>query len=131
MGFYPARDALQKTIGFETPERSATAMQHYSVTVILFTIFLIFGVQINSLGKVYSFVGGLASSFLAYIIPGFTFIAVFHPTWLPAFIRKEAVNQDPKLVVEQPAWWLNIGSVILVLFGTLVMSFTIIGTLRS
>lgn len=127
MAFYPAREAVQKTIGFETADRQPTALQHYSVTVILFAIFLIFGVQIRSLGKVYSVVGGIASSFLAYIIPGFAYVAVFHPNWLnrPALIDPACLKVQAKAT-----WWLDIASIILVVFGIIVMSFTALGALR-
>ncbi|GAA5815905.1 hypothetical protein MFLAVUS_009424 [Mucor flavus] len=139
MAFYPARDSIQKTIGFETADRQPTPMQHYSVTVILFTIFLIFGVQIRSLGKVYSVVGGIASSFLAYIIPGFAYVAVFHPNWL-SFLNKRyqiiAQTQFEPLtglpmnkVNAKPTWWLDIASIVLILFGIVVMSFTAYGAL--
>ncbi|KAI7903321.1 transmembrane amino acid transporter protein-domain-containing protein [Cokeromyces recurvatus] len=120
MAFFPARDAIQKTIGFETIGHQPTPMQHYSVTVILFAVFLILGIQINSLGKVYSVVGGVASSFLAYIIPGFAYIAVFHPTWV-------FKQQDSSLIISKTksVWWLDIIAVILVLFGIAVMLYTI------
>ncbi|KAG2204441.1 hypothetical protein INT47_005232 [Mucor saturninus] len=127
MAFYPAREAVQKTIGFETADRQPTALQHYSVTVVLFAIFLIFGVQIRSLGKVYSVVGGIASSFLAYIIPGFAYVAVFHPNWLnrPALIDPACLKVQAK-----STWWLDIASVVLVVFGIIVMSFTALGALH-
>lgn len=141
MAFYPARDAVQKTIGFETTERQPTTFQHYSVTVILFAVFLVCGVNIRSLGKVYSVVGGFASSFLAYIIPGFAYIAVFHPNWL-TFLHKryqviEVEDQCESIsgysinkISAKSTWWLDIASVVLVLFGLLVMAFTAIGALR-
>ncbi|ORE02810.1 hypothetical protein BCV72DRAFT_42254 [Rhizopus microsporus var. microsporus] len=121
MAFYPARDAVQKTIGFETVDRQPTALQHYGITVILFAFFLVCGVQIRSLGKVYSLVGGIASSFLAYIIPGFAYIAVFHPAWL----RRSVPLVDNKMPLVSSAWWLDIISVILVVFGAIVMLFTV------
>jgi hypothetical protein len=143
MAFYPARDAVQKTIGFETADHQPTAMQHYSVTVVLFAIFLVFGVQIHSLGKVYSVVGGIASSFLAYIIPGFAYVAVFHPNWL-TWTSKRYYNQtldtvptvDPLngsalgKINAKPTWWLDIASIILIFFGLIVMSFTALGALH-
>ncbi|OAD74679.1 hypothetical protein PHYBLDRAFT_99197, partial [Phycomyces blakesleeanus NRRL 1555(-)] len=70
MAFYPARDAIQKTLGFESASRQPTFFQHHVVTLIMFAFFLSLGINIRSLGKVYSLVGGIASSFLAYIIPG-------------------------------------------------------------
>ncbi|CAO3614807.1 unnamed protein product [Cunninghamella blakesleeana] len=79
MAFYPARDALQKAIGLESSTRQPSNVEHYTLTVILFIFFLIFGVKLNSLGKVYSIVGGIASSFLAYIIPGYAYLTIFRP----------------------------------------------------
>lgn len=138
MAFYPARDAVQKTIGFETTEKQPTALQHYSVTVILFTIFLCFGVHVQSLGKVYSVVGGIASSFIAYIIPGFAYVAVFHPTWI-SFMRKvpeEEQEQRESLIISdetlkiqltaKPTWWLDIASIVLIVFGLIIMSYTLV-----
>lgn len=140
MAFYPARDSVQKTIGFETSDRQPTTLQHYSVTVILFVIFLICGVHIRSLGKVYSIVGGVASSFLAYIIPGFAYIAVFHPNWLTFLHKRYQIIEEGQYeplsgapitkVTAKSTWWLDIASIVLVLFGVLVMSFTLIGAFR-
>lgn len=142
MAFYPARDAVQKTIGFETADRQPTPLQHYSVTVVLFAIFLIFGVQIHSLGKVYSVVGGIASSFLAYIIPGFAYIAVFHPHWLTWINKRYQLIEDSTAAVEpltgssiikinaKSTWWLDIASVVLVVFGLIVMTFTALSAFK-
>jgi hypothetical protein len=148
MAFYPARDAIQKTIGFETADRQPSPMQHYSVTVILFTIFLILGIQIHSLGKVYSIVGGIASSFLAYIIPGFAYIAVFHPNWISKlrFSRDQTITQQQQeqeqeegetltgstmsKINAKPTWWLDVSSIVLVSFGLIVMSNTALNAFR-
>ncbi|KAI8976906.1 transmembrane amino acid transporter protein-domain-containing protein [Pilobolus umbonatus] len=128
MGFYPARDAVQKTLGFETSDKQPTSLQHYTVTVILFIIYLIGGVKIHSLGKVYSLVGGIASSFLAYIIPGYAYIAIFHPSW----VRKSKSEEQQRLLSTDAAlkldvtsnWCLDIASVVLVVFGLIIMTFT-------
>ncbi|OBZ88437.1 putative sodium-coupled neutral amino acid transporter 11 [Choanephora cucurbitarum] len=129
MAFYPARDAVQKTIGFESGDRQPTSLEHYSVTVILFTVFLMFGVQIHSLGKVYSIVGGIASSFLAYIIPGLAYIVVFHPTWLGQARLEEAEpildSALPKIQPKSTVWF-DIASVVLVIFGAIIMTYTAI-----
>lgn len=70
MGFYPTREAVQKLLGFETATRQPTNIQHYSVTVVLFTLITILGITVRSLGKVYALIGGFAATFLAYILPG-------------------------------------------------------------
>lgn len=138
MAFYPARDAIQKSLGFETNDKQPTTLQHYSVSTVLFAILLAFGVTVRSLGKVYSLVGGVASSYLAYIMPALAYIGAFHPNWLPwNFFKKPHVDPDELQVLlradtkddsalPQPEWWLDILSVILVVFGLVVMAFTII-----
>ncbi|KAI8991737.1 transmembrane amino acid transporter protein-domain-containing protein [Mycotypha africana] len=143
MAFYPARDAVQKTIGFETKDCQPNALQHYGVTAILFLIFLVLGVQIHSLGKVYSVVGGIASSFLAYIIPGSAYIAVFHPQWFFLFknyyhgaappnndesssIMGSGTEVNLVKVPVNPTWWLDIAAIVLVIFGFLIMTYTAI-----
>ncbi|KAI9494094.1 transmembrane amino acid transporter protein-domain-containing protein [Zychaea mexicana] len=139
MAFYPARDAVQKSLGFETSEKQPTAIQHYGVSVVLFVVFLFFGVSVRSLGKVYSVVGGFASAYLAYIMPALAYIGAFHPNWLPwnrgeaiADIIREGQPLLPKdgdtatLVLPKRKRWLDISSVILLGFGSLVMVFTAI-----
>lgn len=137
MAFYPARDAVQKTLGSETSDRQPTAMQHYIVTVILFVGLLGPGVHVRSLGKVYSIVGGIASAYLAYIMPGLAYIGAFHPTWLrlhrlsfPSSDETQPLLQDSTakgtnelLKAEK---WLDIVSVILVIFGSILMLLTAI-----
>lgn len=135
MAFYPAREALQKTIGFETSEKQPTAWQHYSVTIVLFAIFLGFGIHVQSLGKVYSVVGGIASSFIAYTIPGFGYIAVFHPNWLSKLKIQQQEEQEQLVLSNEieliklsakSTWWLDIASIVLVVFGLTVMFYTAI-----
>ncbi|KAH8554778.1 transmembrane amino acid transporter protein-domain-containing protein [Umbelopsis sp. PMI_123] len=128
MGFYPAREALQKSLGNDTPDRQPSKIQHYTVTIALFAGLLYVGATVQSLGKVYAFVGGLASSFIAYIIPGITYISIF--------------KRSPQLIIEQdetsylnhtefkddnavPTWWMDITAVVLVVFGIGIMSLTV------
>ena len=134
MAFYPARDAVQKSLGFETADRQPTTLQHYGVTIVLFVVFLLFGITVRSLGKVYSLVGGFASSYLAYIMPALAYIGAFHPNWLP-WNKGKTLSQlessplllkDNNIVVPKPKWWLDISSVILLGFGSVVMAFTTI-----
>ncbi|KAG0181098.1 hypothetical protein DFQ28_000853 [Apophysomyces sp. BC1034] len=130
MAFYPARDAVQKTLGFETSHRQPSTLQHHTVTVILFVIFLVLGINIRSLGKVYSIVGGLASSFLAYIIPGAGYLAVFRPTWLRQSYRD---SEDEVLLGKthpESTWWRDVCGVVLILFGVLIMICTVVSALR-
>lgn len=140
MAFYPARDALQKAIGFEKGDKQPTAWQHYSVTAVLFAVYLGFGIHVRSLGKVYSVIGGIASSFIAYIVPGFGYISVFHPSWLlklgiyPKHLQEEernsliALSDEIELIKQnaKPIWWLDVSSVILIVFGLTIMLYTAI-----
>lgn len=136
MAFYPARDAMQKALGFETSDRQPSAVQHYTVTVMLFAALLALGVHVRSLGKVYSLVGGIASSCLAYLMPGLAYIGAFHPTWLPRLFFSTAERQPLLLAQDatakdanellKPKKWLDIVSIVLVIFGSALMVLTAI-----
>lgn len=142
MAFYPARDALQKAIGLESNTRQPTNTEHYALTVILFIFFLTLGVQLNSLGKVYSVVGGIASSFLAYIIPGYAYLTIFRP-----FSSKQYQSTDELVPFAKPtnditqqhediqtfhssSWLLALCSLILVIFGTAIMLLTALSAFK-
>ncbi|ORZ18039.1 transmembrane amino acid transporter protein-domain-containing protein [Absidia repens] len=138
MAFYPARDAIQKTLGLETTQKQPNNLQHYSLTVILFTIFLATGVNLRSLGKVYSVVGGIASSCLAYIIPGYAYLKVFRP-FTPTSVSGEpseriafAKSTTDDLADENltSSWILSACSVLLLAFGSMVMVLTAIGAFK-
>ncbi|KAJ2961687.1 hypothetical protein NQZ79_g3046 [Umbelopsis isabellina] len=126
MGFYPAREAIQKSIGHDTPDRQPTKLQHYTVTIVLFLGMLYLGATVQSLGKVYAFVGGLASSFIAYIIPGISYLAVFKRT-----PKSQADSQEPLIqgvFVDEKAcatWWMDITAVVLIFFGLGIMILTV------
>ncbi|ORZ13551.1 transmembrane amino acid transporter protein-domain-containing protein [Absidia repens] len=146
MAFFPARDAMQKALGIETAEKQPSNLQHYSLTVILFTIFLTLGVCLHSLGKVYSVVGGIASSFLAYIIPGYAYLKIFRPFPLSstsgnadeliAFAKTQPTtmaqqNDDPsKESSSTSSCLLSVCATLLVLFGSMVMFMTTFGAFR-
>lgn len=78
MGFYPAREAVQKLLHFETAERHPTRIQHYVVTVILFAALTYIGITVRSLGKVYALIGGFSATSLAYIFPAGAYLATRH-----------------------------------------------------
>ncbi|KAI7860015.1 transmembrane amino acid transporter protein-domain-containing protein [Circinella umbellata] len=137
MAFYPARDAVQKSLGFERAEKQPTTVQHYGVTIVLFVVFLLFGITVRSLGKVYSIVGGFASAYLAYIMPALAYIGAFHPNWLPWYRTKTIAHTEGQtlllkdddtaiLVLPQRKLWLDISSILLLSFGSVVMVFTAI-----
>ncbi|KAI7860543.1 transmembrane amino acid transporter protein-domain-containing protein [Circinella umbellata] len=72
MCFYPTREAVQKSLGFETATKQPNQIQHYSVTVIVFVILMAIGIAVQSLGKVYALAGGFAATTIANILPGAT-----------------------------------------------------------
>lgn len=127
MGFYPAREALQKSLGNDTPDRQPTKAQHYTVTVALFLGMLYIGATVQSLGKVYAFVGGLASSFIAYIIPGITYLSIFKRTHQLTNPQETSyLNQDEfKDKNAVPTWWMDITAVVLIVFGVGIMVLTV------
>jgi amino acid permease len=74
MGIFPTREAVQKSLGFETANKQPTNTQHYAVTVVLFAIILAISVVVRSLGTVYSLVGGFSATTLAYILPASAYL---------------------------------------------------------
>lgn len=133
MAFYPARDAVQKSLGFETECRQPTAVEHYGVTTIMFVILLAFGITVHSLGKVYAVVGGLASAYLAFIIPSLSYLRAFRPSWIRQTPVDECVpllQTSYKQQVPKPTWWLDVTSIILLLFGSVIMLFTAISAFK-
>lgn len=128
MGFYPAREALQKSLGNDTPDRQPTKSQHYIVTIALFIGMLYIGATVQSLGKVYAFVGGLASSFIAYIIPGVTYLSIFKQPSKAIIEQEETSNliqEEFKDVNAVPTWWMDITAVVLIAFGVGIMVLTV------
>ncbi|RUS16905.1 hypothetical protein BC937DRAFT_90665 [Endogone sp. FLAS-F59071] len=133
MGFYPARSAVQKSLGFETATRSPTTLQHYAVTFVLFFVTLAFGATLTRLGKVYQVVGGFASTYLAYIFPGLAYLGVYHPQRLAFFTRRGAEAEPFVRAARdtEPTWWFDTTAVILVVFGVVVMVLATYGALVS
>lgn len=74
MGIFPTREAIQKSLGFETATKQPTNTQHYTVTVALFAVILSLSIAVRSLGTVYSLVGGFSATTLAYIIPASSYL---------------------------------------------------------
>lgn len=74
MGIFPTREAIQKSLGFETANKQPTNVQHYAVTFILFFVILGIAVAVKSLGTVYSVVGGFSATTLAYILPAASYL---------------------------------------------------------
>lgn len=128
MGFYPAREALQKSLGNDTPDRQPNRLQHYTVTVALFIGMLYIGATVQSLGKVYAFVGGLASSFIAYIVPGITYLSIFKRSPKAIIAPEETdglIQEEFKDENAVSTWWMDITAFILVAFGVSIMALTV------
>jgi sodium-coupled neutral amino acid transporter 11 len=66
---FPTREAIQKSLGFETATKQPSNTQHYMVTVFLFIFVIGLSVSIRSLGIVYALVGGFSATTLANILP--------------------------------------------------------------
>lgn len=154
MGFYPTREAVQKLLGFETATRQPTNIQHYSVTVVLFTLITILGITVRSLGKVYALIGGFAATFLAYILPG---IACLVTRRYPQVEGLVTTQPDDEMTAKSPLradrtsstssdemimapiiiddtipkfGLLDFSAVILVIWGTVVMIFATSGVFK-
>ncbi|KAG2232339.1 hypothetical protein INT48_002288 [Thamnidium elegans] len=74
MGIFPTREAVQKSLGFETDRKQPTNFQHYAVTLLVFTVVLSLGIAVRSLGTVYALVGGFSATTLANIIPSCAYL---------------------------------------------------------
>jgi sodium-coupled neutral amino acid transporter 11 len=73
MSFHPTREAVQKSLGFETADKQPTNIQHYTTTILLFGVILGMSSIIKSLGTVYSVVGGFSATTLSNILPAFAY----------------------------------------------------------
>ncbi|OBZ91666.1 putative sodium-coupled neutral amino acid transporter 11 [Choanephora cucurbitarum] len=193
MGIFPTREAIQKSLGFETANKQPTDVQHYVVTVILFGIILGIAIAVQSLGVVYSLVGGFSATTLAYILPAAAylvtrgtylqnlesasmintngnagmpknFVGVF-PTLTgstiltpdetdlksPLLCETNSISSSSRYLLEddvstvdgdaiadlatdpslRPLWWLDIAAGLLIVWGFVVMFFSISGVIRG
>ncbi|CAO3653059.1 unnamed protein product [Cunninghamella echinulata] len=175
MAFYPAREAIQKTLGFETSEKQPNAYQHYGITILISILLTILGIHVRSIGKVYALIGGFAATTLAYIIPATAYLKTrsiskytqeeskqallqhdnlsHHSgessnnrsttngimTPAPTSTRRgtevEENEEEQQILVEEepividlddgkPCWFLDIGAVLLIVWGFVVMFFS-------
>ncbi|KAI8391589.1 transmembrane amino acid transporter protein-domain-containing protein [Radiomyces spectabilis] len=169
MGFYPTREAVQKSLGFETADRQPTKMQHYIVTFVLFTVITAAGIAIRSIGQVYAIVGGFAATTLAYILPAASYLVTRRAVPLEdEAAKKPLLAHDPPTdaassssstssssplpspsAKDNVAWsdesgtgragalmttrwsWLDMAAVLLIIWGFMVMIFSVSGALRS
>ncbi|KAI7873336.1 transmembrane amino acid transporter protein-domain-containing protein [Mucor mucedo] len=88
MGIFPTREAVQKSLGFETATKQPSNTQHYAVTVGVFTIVLGLAIAVRSLGTVYALVGGFSATTLAYIIPACAYL-VTRRTYTDKMVESE------------------------------------------
>lgn len=150
MGFYPSREALQKSLGFETLEKQPTDFQHYGTTIGLSVILTILGVYVRSLGKVYALVGGVAATTLAYILPASAYLAtrsIRDPLQDEAkasllqnssrisyhSVGESSTTSDNTPIIEEPvlvnleegptSWYMDVAAGLLILWGLVVMFF--------
>ncbi|CDS07350.1 hypothetical protein LRAMOSA01299 [Lichtheimia ramosa] len=104
MGIFPTREAIHKTLGFETPSKQPNQWQHYIVTLVVFTTIMVLGMTVKSLGKVYSLAGGIAATTLAYILPGICYLvtrwkSTDHPYYVTVQSARTISNEERYLVI--------------------------------
>ncbi|KAH8556713.1 transmembrane amino acid transporter protein-domain-containing protein [Umbelopsis sp. PMI_123] len=75
--FYPAREALQMMLGFDSRQSRPNSLQHILITFLLFAVMVTLGIKIHSLGKVYGVVGGVTATLLNYMMPGCAYLRAF------------------------------------------------------
>ncbi|KAI9028321.1 transmembrane amino acid transporter protein-domain-containing protein [Phycomyces nitens] len=132
MGFFPTREAVQKMLGFETDDRQPTQTQHYLVTGVIFGLITTLGVLVQSLGKVYSLIGGFAATTLAYILPATAYL-VTRRTRLEVGAAKTPLLHGPSPCSSLPLadsikmTWLDIAAGLLIVWGFMVMVFATAG----
>ncbi|KAI8330607.1 transmembrane amino acid transporter protein-domain-containing protein [Chlamydoabsidia padenii] len=153
MAFYPAREALQKSLGFETSDKQPTNTQHYITTIILSILITILGLYIRSLGKVYALIGGVAATTLAYILPALSYLvtrsvrgqvhdeskqALLQHNNKPGYHSVGSSSSDTSsddIVVEEepiiinlddgsPCWYMDLTAGLLIVWGLLVMFYS-------
>ncbi|KAG0174469.1 hypothetical protein DFQ28_006461 [Apophysomyces sp. BC1034] len=130
MAFYPTREAVQKSLGLETQTRQPTQVEHYILTVVLFLGITAIGISIRSLAKVYSVIGGFSASTLAYVLPAVAYLATKKPcesdeTLKAPLISSPSSSQTSLTQRARPSVLLDIAAVILILWGTILMLYSI------
>lgn len=99
MGIFPTREAVQKSLGFETATKQPTNTQHYAVTLLVFTIVLSMGIAVRSLGTVYALVGGFSATTLANIIPSCAYIFTRKEGYEKSMEAEIIINQKPSNIM--------------------------------
>ena len=101
MGIFPTREAIQKSLGYETASKQPTDTQHYTVTVLLFAFILSISIAVRSLGTVYSLVGGFSATTLAYIIPAAAYLVTRKVYYQNVEINQQ-ISGKPTNIVTYP-----------------------------
>ncbi|KAI3646282.1 hypothetical protein MP228_009210 [Amoeboaphelidium protococcarum] len=70
MAFFPTRDAVLRMLGLRSRHHQPNNAQFYSITTLIFAVTVGIALLVENLGLVYELVGGICSTFIAYIIPG-------------------------------------------------------------
>jgi amino acid permease len=132
--FYPAREALQMMLGFDSRQHRTSNVQHMIITVLLFTVMVLLGITVRSLGKVYGIVGGVTATMLNYMMPGLAYLRAFaRRRWTKA---ENEESSQALLSAEgddehAPSLFLEIMAVGLLIIGAFVMVVSVYGAVRT
>ncbi|KAJ2958620.1 hypothetical protein NQZ79_g5797 [Umbelopsis isabellina] len=132
--FYPAREALQMMLGFDSRQHRTSNAQHMIITVLLFTLMVSLGITVRSLGKVYGIVGGVTATMLNYMMPGLAYLRAFAGRrWTKA--ENEESSQALLSAEEDdehaPSLFLEAMAAGLLIVGAFVMVVSIYGAVRT
>ncbi|CAO3696948.1 unnamed protein product [Umbelopsis ramanniana] len=131
--FYPAREALQMMLGFDSRQRRPTNFQHLLLTFSLFAVMVTLGMNVRSLGKVYGIVGGVTATMLNYMMPGCAYLRAFaFKRWTKADSEEssQALLQNDEDEVGH-SLFLEIVAIGLLIVGAFVMVVSIYCVLRN
>jgi sodium-coupled neutral amino acid transporter 11 len=152
MAFNPTRQAVQKMLGFETATHQPSSIQHYTTTIILFSVITALGATIRSLGKVYTLLGGFSATFLAYILPAIACLVTrrypaveIQPLLAPTAVRPACSSTEEEALLSEATisvvpvkeeedfvpkfGLLDLSAIVLLLWGLIVMVFSTSGVL--
>jgi sodium-coupled neutral amino acid transporter 11 len=140
-------------LGFETATHQPSSIQHYTTTIILFSVITALGATVRSLGKVYTLLGGFSATFLAYILPAIACLVTrrypaveIQPLLAPTAVRRPASSStEEEALLSEAAisvvpvkeeedfvpkfGLLDASAIVLLLWGLIVMVFSTSGVL--
>lgn len=132
--FYPAREALQMMLGFDSRQHRTSNAQHMIITFLLFAVMVSLGITVRSLGMVYGVVGGVTATMLNYMMPGLAYLRAFAGRrWTKA---ENEESSQALLSAEgddehSPSLLLEIMAAGLLIIGAFVMVVSIYGAVRT